>query len=764
MAKSYVHTEVDGQKLKLSNLDKIIYPKAKITKAQIISYYLEIAPIILKYIGERPLTLIRFPDGIDNTKFYAKSKPKWTPEWIKSHSIRHSEESTHYIVADSKPTVVWLANLAALELHPMQMTTAEMDKPDHFIFDLDPPEGGDFEDVKTVAINLNTFLRQFNYQPFVKTSGSKGIHIYIPILKKYAHDEMIDTVKKLASNFVKQNMDTCTLAISKEKRQGKILIDILRNHESHTTVAPYSLRGKYGAPISYPIHWDLLPDMTSSKHITISNYKNYLEKYGDMWSDFYASAKPLHTDKKDHSKVDEKVKEKLQSYFDKRDFDNTPEPGLELDSNESNRYCIQLHNASNLHYDLRLEHEGTLLSWAIPKGLPFTEGVKRMAIQTEDHPIKYLTFEGIIPKGHYGAGEMWVFNSGHFEWIEKKENKYKFTLKSKHLHRSYNLFKTQNNQWLIQMISKKDSKKLELPIEPMLAKQAKTVPTALKYLYEIKWDGIRCIIHLQNEEVKIYSRAGRDITARFPEITNPDYFDIETGIFDGEIVCLDAEGKPQFSNVISRMHTQGKLKIEKQQKVNPAVCYLFDAIFYDGVFINEEPLTRRQAWLNCALKRNKTVRISEAISDGPGLFEATKQMGLEGIMAKDKNAPYLIAQRSNAWIKIKHRSVAECLIAGYTKGEGDRSNLFGSLHLLNDTGEEIKYMGKVGTGFDTKKMKSLLKEFQNHIINKKPFKDKTDDDYSSVWLNPVLKCKIQYASLSSTGTYREPVFIKLLNS
>ena len=165
-----------------------------------------------------------------------------------------------------------------------------------------------------------------------------------------------------------------------------------------------------------------------------------------------------------------------------------------------------------------------------------------------------------------------------------------------------------------------------------------------------------------------------------------------------------------------------------------------------------EPLHKRQSWLNVALKKGKAFRVSEAITDGVALFEATKKMDLEGIMAKDKNAPYSIGQRSDAWLKVKHRTNAICFIAGYTAGKGDRSALFGALHLLktNEDGT-LTYMGKVGTGFDSDKMKKLFKQFQNYIVDKKSFDQVTDDDSNSVWLNPVLQCEIQYASLASTG-------------
>jgi len=765
MPSKYVHTEVEGRKLKVSNLDKVIYPGIEVPKAEIIQYYLSIAPLLLKYIKGRPLTLIRFPDGIKNQQFYAKSKPKLTPEWVDSFGIAHSEETINYIVARDTATVVWLANLAALELHPMQMTADLADHPDHFIFDLDPPEDGDFEVVKAIAYRLKVFLENYGYTPYVKPSGSKGLHIFVPILTEYTHEEMVESVKMLAKIFVSQNKDTSTLAMSKEKRDGKTLIDIFRNHMAHTTVAPYSLRGKEGAPLSFPITWDNMGKLKHSKEIHIRNYKEWLDKDGDVWEDFYDRAAPLHN-RNSISTIAPEVEEKLKDYIAKRDFNTTPEPGLAPVKSPGNQFCIQLHDAQNLHYDLRLEKDGVLLSWAIPKGLPHRKGVKRMAIQTEPHPMKYLDFEGEIPKGQYGAGKMWVWTRGTFEWIEQSEKKYKFKLVSPQYNRSFSMYRTRDAQWLVELIGDYDNEnRLALPLKPMLAGISKKEPLGNNYLYEIKWDGIRTIIHLENDTIKIYSRSGRDITKQFPELLDSDDFYVESAIFDGEIVNLDDKGRPLFSNIISRMHTQGEVRISNVMKKHPAVCYLFDCLSLDGKDITKEPLIRRQEWLNTAIKKGKPYIMSEAISDGNGLWMATKQMDLEGIMAKNKDAPYAIGQRSDAWLKVKHRATEECVIAGYTKGEGDRSALFGALHLLKvKENGEFQYMGKVGTGFDSDKMKFLLQKFQAYIVESKPFLTKTDDDRSSVWMQPELRCEIQYASLASSGVYREPVFQRLVEN
>jgi len=713
---------------------------------------------MLQHVKDRPLTLIRFPDGIDKQQFYSKSRPDWTPDWIKSYPILHSEETVKYLVAKDDAAIVYLANLAALELHPMQMVTKTIDTPDHFIFDLDPPEDGDFTDVKDIALKLKAFLISYGYNPFVKTSGSKGLHIYVPIMLNHTHEEMVDRVKKMAKQFVEAHKMIATLELSKAKRGGKILIDIYRNHMAHTTVAPYSLRGKPQAPISFPLPWSALDDIHSSKEIHIRNYETWLSNHGNAWEDFYQSAVPLH-DKAQSLTVSPEIENKLKAYLGKRDFNNTPEPAISPVRSSGQQFCIQLHDASNLHYDLRLEKDGVLLSWAIPKGFPHRKGIKRMAIQTEPHPMQYLTFEGVIPKGQYGAGNMWVWVKGTFIWIEETEKKIMFKLDAEGFNRTYKMYRTKDSQWILELKENHRPNPINLPVSPMLAGVTKHLPSNDKYVYEVKWDGIRGIIHLLDDEIKIYSRSGREITKQFPELQDASFFGIESGVFDGEIVCLDEEGRPLFSNVISRMHTQGEAAIQNVMKKYPVVCYLYDCLSYDGRVITREPLHRRQAWIKAALKKQEAYRLSEAITDGKGLFEATKQMGLEGIMAKDKYATYAIGQRTDYWLKIKHRSQEVCYIAGYTAGEGDRTRLFGALHLLKEEASgDMKYMGKVGTGFDEAMLKSLLAQFQPHLVDRKAFAEKTDDDHVSVWMNPILQCHIEFASLASSGVYREPVF------
>ncbi len=752
-----IFTEIDGHRLKLTNLDKILYPTAGIVKAELINYYLENSDKFLPHLKGRPLTLIRWPDGVEGKKFYSKNKPKWTPDWVNSQQLEGEDNS--YVISNNKATLAWLANLAALELHPMGSTIQHINHPDHIIFDLDPLSDSEFPKIKELAFLLKEYLIAHDYNPFLKTSGSKGLHIYIPILPNWNFKEVVESLKKFCLSFIKQKAPFCTLAVHKGKRKGKILLDIYRNYKGNTCVSPYSLRGKAGAPISTPIFWDQLEELESSRQYHLRNIDQQFAK-GNPWEEYASSPRPLH-DYADRSKIHSvnKSEEKLDSYKAKRNFSKTSEPTAEVLYVNQQRFVIQLHDASNLHYDLRLESEGVLLSWAIPKALPTKLDKARLAIRTEDHPVKYLSFEGKIPTDEYGGGEMWIVETGTFEWIEKKENKLKFKLLGKKFQASYNLFKTKNNQWL--------SKAIELPNlntynkipKPMLANPRKTVPTAAHYHYEIKWDGIRVFIIVNENNIQIISRSGRDISKHFPKLTAArKEFEIEEGIFDGEIVVLDEGGRPLFSEVISRMHTMGERSIEKASVSKKATCYIFDCLIVDGHDLMQKPQQRRHAMLHGIIPKMKYFRVSQAFEDGKALFDGIKAASMEGIMAKDKRAPYFPGQRSDGWLKIKVRSELVATVIGYTQGEGDRSGMIGALHLAQFEDDKITYLGKVGTGFDHSTLKAIKKRLNTLKVTKKIIKEDIEEAHRTTWLEAKFKCNVEFASYSSTGTLREPVW------
>ena len=480
MAKSFQFVQIGKQKLKLTNLTKVIYPEAQIIKAEIIEYYLNITPLLLKHIKYRPLSLIRYPDGIQAHQFFQKDRPKWAPDWIQS-VLLGKKDPKDYMYLTNEASVVWLANLACLELHIMQIKQFDTEHPDHFIFDLDPSERTPFEQVKELSLILKEYLESLNYHPFIKTSGGKGFHIFVPIETNWDHKTVFNAAQDIAKKVIKMHPGLATLKMKKEARGDKILLDIFRNRASQTVVAPYSLRGKPGAPVSMPISWDELENIKSPQFCHLRNIQDILSDRDDTWEGFQSYATVLHTESKlfgkpkdldDHKHY--KSNEQLDKYAQKRDFNQTPEPIPEVIAGLNNQFVVHRHHASRLHYDLRLEKNGVLLSWAVPRGLPPRPGIKRLAIQTEDHPMKYLTFEGEIPKGEYGGGKMWNFFSGKYKITKEKKDGFYFNLSSPLHSGEYRMHNTKDKEWLLERVDQpsNDVKKIDF----MLAGISKTIP------------------------------------------------------------------------------------------------------------------------------------------------------------------------------------------------------------------------------------------------------------------------------------------------
>ncbi len=756
MPNKFQHVSIGNRKVRLSNLDKILYPEAQISKAEFIQYYVQMAPVILRHLGGRPLSLRRYPDGVDGKQFFQKSRPDWAPEWFESVELG-SESKTDYLLATEPAALAWTANLACLELHTMQVQSPNFDKPDHFVFDLDPPDGMGFQDIVAIALLLRTHLEAYGYQVFVKTSGSRGIHLLTRIVPAWTVDEVYSSVKSLAEKFIKKHPNLCTLNMSKKARKGRLLLDIYRNHRSQTTVATYSTRARAGGTVSMPVTWEQLETLQGPGEFTLRTVPDIVAEHGDVMEKFADSAVELH-DKKTSTVVDERLKR----YTKKRDFDKTTEPPAIATSGSSNRFVIQRHDASHLHYDLRLEDNGVLRSWALPKGLPIDKGVKRLAIETEPHPLSYLSFEGKIPKGEYGAGTMTVFEGGHYEASKNTDKSLRFTLEGKRLKGEFSLYRTDKKQWLLE---RKDAPAVlfnQKPPKPMLVGSRKTLPTDDGYIYEVKWDGIRTMLVIHDEKIKIYSRSQRELTERFPEMHDfKEALSCHNAILDCEIVCLDDEGKPDFKNVISRMHTSGETKILRASKSKPVVAYVFDCLYLDGVYLHREPLWKRQRLLNLVLAKQGVFRVSEAIDDGEGLFKAAKLAGLEGVIAKVKNSRYEFGKRSSDWYKIKHRQTIDCQVLGYTEGQGGRSKQFGSLHLAELIEGALVYRGRVGTGFDSAKMDEILALIEPLKSTTKPISDKVDDEKQTTWVEPKICVELEYASMTDNGTLREPVFLRL---
>ncbi|HEX7862748.1 MAG TPA: non-homologous end-joining DNA ligase [Verrucomicrobiae bacterium] len=759
-------TKVGKREVELSNLEKVLFPADQISKAHIIEYYYSLAPTILAHLKGRPLSVVRFPDGIGGESFFQKDRPKWAPEWIEHQVL--GEEEKDYVIATESATLVWLANLACIELHQMPVRAPNFEKPDYIVYDFDPPEGFVFSEVVSLAFAFKGHVEALGYAAFVKTTGRKGLHVVTPIEPKWGVEQVFDVAKLVAQPFVEGHSSALTLQLKKDLRKGKVLLDIYRNRQSQTTIAAYSLRGSAGAPVSSPVSWEELEGLEKPSVFNLLTVPERVSSMGDPWEAMAGYATLIHTERKKvvtPKKLEPartyKTPEQLAAYSKKRDFEKTSEPGPASGSSDGRSFVVHRHHATRLHYDLRLEQDGVLKSWAVPKGLPPRPGIMRLAVSVEDHPRDYVNFEGAIPKGEYGGGMMWKFAQGRYEISKQKKEGFYFRLQSRELNGEYRIHNTKENQWLLERVDEPQTDLLRATIDPMLARAAEKTPSSGDYLYEVKWDGIRAVITLDEGTIKIRGRNGLDVTNQFPELNIPDAFRASCGVFDGEIVCVDGDGKPNFANVIHRMQQRGESGIKLARGRCPAVCYLFDCLYLDGRSIMQEPLTRRREWLQDAVRPGGAYRVSEAVEDGPALYEAVKAMSLEGIMAKLRTSTYQPGKRSDSWLKIKSRTTVECLIIGFSKGKGDREKTFGALHLAQIENGGLKYIGKAGSGFNEESLQEVSELLNALKRTKRPVKEKPDDDAQSIWLEPKLFCEVQYASVTKDGILREPVFLRL---
>jgi bifunctional non-homologous end joining protein LigD len=762
--------QVGKREVELSNLEKVLFPEDHVVKAEVIEYYLKIAPTLLNYANGRALTLIRYPDGITGESFYQKNRPEWAPQWIEFVTL--GKEKKDYIIATEPALLVWLANLASLELHQLHSRKPNYDLPDYMVFDLDPPEGYSFPKLIPIALSLKTVLETYGYTPFVKTTGGKGLHICCPIEATHDFHTVFEAAQDIAKPFVEKNPNDVTLQIKKDARKGRVLVDIFRIRSGQSIVSAYSLRGRNGAPVSMPLTWDELEHVKSPLEFNIHTAVEKVMRDGDAWQGFDAYAVPIHTHrpkptakKKNINPAGTKHKspEQLEAYTKKRDFNKTPEPAGATPDVVGSKFVVHRHHASRLHYDLRLEKDGVLKSWAVPKGLPPYPGVKRLAVQTEDHPLEYLTFDGAIPKGQYGAGDMWIYALGKYQITKDKKDGFYFRLNSKEVNGEYRIHKMKEKEWLLERVDQPQVDYLHQDIEPMLADQDAVVPKGEGYLYEIKWDGIRALITLEDGHIKIKTRNQRDVTAQFPELQiGEKAFRATNALFDAEIVCLDPAGKPVFKRVINRLMSTGETNIQKLTKSNPAFCYIFDCLYLDGRSLVNEPLIRRKEWLADTIRSETPYRVSEHVDDGPSLLEAAREHNLEGIMAKRADSKYMPGRRTDLWLKVKIRESAEAVIIGYTPGKGNRGQTFGALHIAERLGNALHYRGKVGTGFDDATMKEISDALKKVQTTPKPnVTGKLLDEKISTWLDPVTVAEVSYSKLTPDNMFREPVFIRL---
>ncbi len=460
------------------------------------------------------------------------------------------------------------------------------------------------------------------------------------------------------------------------------------------------------------------------------------------------------------------AEDKLKTYRRKRKFDSTPEPAGDGagDPGSVERFVVQEHHATRLHWDLRLEHDGALASWAVPNGIPPEPKENRLAVRTEDHPLEYLEFEGEIPAGEYGAGTMRIWDHGTFEQHKWTDDKVELTLSGERLHGRYALFRTKGSDWMIhRMDPPADPDRRPMPerVVPMMARPANAVPRPEKeWSFEVKWDGVRAIAYVRPGRLRLESRNLREITDSYPELRGLlRDLGMREAVLDGEIVCFDENGRPSFELLQRRMHVTATASVRRLAQRTPVVYAIFDLLYLDGHSLLELPYSERRARLEALGLQGPAWRVPAAHGeDGERLLEATRERGLEGVIAKRLSSRYEPGRRTGSWLKLKHTRRQEFVIAGWLPGEGRRTDRIGALLVGYDRDGQLVYAGRVGTGFTEATLAQLSERLQPLRREGCPFGVAPKLPRGAVFVEPRLIAEVEFREWTEDGVMRAPSF------
>ena len=517
-------------------------------------------------------------------------------------------------------------------------------------------------------------------------------------------------------------------------------------------------------------------------------------------------------------------KRALERYAAKRSFARTPEPPAKAAGQRRGPllFVVQKHAARQLHYDFRLELDGVLKSWAVPKGPSLDVNDKRMAVEVEDHPFDYASFEGVIPERQYGAGNVIVWDcgayspdeGGRYSFTDRAEaerrmraelaaGKVSLLLRGAKLKGSFTLVKTRTgNQWLLikhrdrfaqandvlaqpasvlsglkvdQLTPESTPPRLDagllapagppeaMPRElaPMLAESAAALESDPQWRYEPKLDGYRVIAYVRGSDVALKSRRGLDLTAFFPELTEELAAQaVEQMVVDGEIVALDAAGRPSFNALQNRAQLKTPAEIAAARRDSPVVLVCFDLLHFAGLNLRGAPYLARRRYLTQCLLPSAHLQLVHCSDNGPELYNVAVGHGFEGVVAKRGDSTYQPGKRSRAWLKIKAAQSAEFVIGGFTRGKGARDPL-GALLLGYFEGKALRYAGHVGSGLDDEVIARLIERTATLKREDSPFAEEVPLHRPTTWLSPKLVAEVTFSEWTPAGALRAPVFVRL---
>ncbi|MGO1971751.1 MAG: ATP-dependent DNA ligase [Propionibacteriaceae bacterium] len=777
---------VEGHLIKLSNLDKVLYPETGTTKRDVLEYLAAVSGPLITHASGRPVTRKRWVDGVGSRDepgkvFFQKNLDRSAPDWVRRFDITHSDHTNAYPVVDDLATLVWFGQIAALELHVPQWQFGPRGgsrKPDRLVLDLDPGPDVALADCAAVARLCREILADLGLDPVPVTSGSKGIHLYAPLDGEHTSPQASTLAKELARSLEADHPDLVISSMRRSERKGKVFIDWSQNNANKTTIAPYSLRGRTRPTVAAPRTWPELDEADLAQ----LEYREVMRRVAEEPDPLDALA-PAELPE-DADRVDQR--DRLDLYRSKRDPGRTPEPVPDAipDEPDERSFVIQEHHARALHWDFRLERDGVLVSWALPKGVPTDPRKNRLAVQTEDHPLDYGTFEGEIPAGEYGGGSVSIWDAGEYQlekWRDGEEviatlhgrpngglaGPAKFAL----IHTGSG----GERNWLIHRMDLPDDPRADDPpaegasIEtagdytPMLATLGTTadVGDAADWAFEMKWDGLRVLAHVGAGGVRLVSRNGNDLTESYPELSAlPQFLDGGSAVLDGEIVTL-RDGRPDFGLLQTRMKLTREADVERARRSTPVEFLVFDLLERNGRSLLNTAWAARRKLLEETVRSGgprDAVQVPAVVdSDLRAAIDTSAELGLEGVVAKTRAGRYQQGRRGRTWIKIKHHRAQEVIVIGWREGRSGRAGQVGSLLLaVHDAKGELRYVGKVGTGFRSADLDEIASRLGRLERRTSPAEVPRADAKDAHWVTPSQVAEVEFAEWTDQGRLRQP--------
>jgi bifunctional non-homologous end joining protein LigD len=821
---------VGGRRVTLTHLDKVMYPETGTTKADILGYYAGVADELIRHTRDRPATRKRWVHGVGTPDepgqvFFQKNLGDGTPAWVDRRELPHSSRVTVYPLVNDLPTLTWLAQIGTLEVHVPQWrfgADGQPGNPDRLVLDLDPGDGVGLAECAQVARWARALLQDMGLEPMPVTSGSKGIHLYAALDGTSTSDQVSEVAHELARALEADHPAEVLSAMTRSLRPGKVFVDWSQNSASKTTIAPYSLRGQQRPLVAAPRTWREL-ETTGLEQLDYRQVQKRLERRPDPLA-AVADAIEARGTARAASPAGAGT-DRLHTYRSMRDAGRTPEPvpaGAPTGTGIGGAaFVIQEHHARALHFDLRLEHDGVLASWALPKGVPTDPTHNHLAVHTEDHPLEYLEFEGEIPAGEYGAGSMTIWDSGSYVLEKWRDDEVIVTLRGRPdgglagAEREYALIRTGaagSKNWLIHLMKPKPDRAAgpaamsapaaaratataAMPVaasasasnpaapdaaarplySPMLARAGSLSDLSPDsgWAFEMKWDGIRMLAYLDggaNGNVTFLTRNGNDVTASFPELADDLRAALgnRSAVLDGEVVALDRRNRPDFSRLQSRLGLTDPRDVRQAQRGAPVHYFVFDLLEHDGTGIVDQPYSSRRTALENLVTATGTVQVPPAFDGAAADALATSaRLGLEGLIAKENTSGYQSGRRTDRWVKIKHVKAQEVVIGGWRLGKGHRGRTLGSLLVgipasprPDESGAPpLRYAGRIGTGFSDRDLTALRRRLDELPRTDSPFDDvPAVDAGDAVWVQPVLVGEAEFTEWTPSGRLRHPTW------